>query len=135
MPEASSLYISILETIQKDSAPDYYKTSIFDQAIDCFRRSAENAADTPNRQRFNSDLRQAMLLLTKAVDLNLTDEKLFRRLSQIVGEMGRYTMLLDEEVYLQLMGLIEKNSLLSYLTLEAKQILEKLPKALVVQAG
>jgi LuxR family glucitol operon transcriptional activator len=123
-PEASSLYLGLLETIQKDSVPDYYKIQIFDQAIDCFRRSAENAADIPNRQRFNSDLTQAMLLVTKAVALNFTDEKLFRRLSQIVGEMGRSTALLDTQTYRQLTDLIDKNSLLSYLTFDAKQILE-----------
>ena len=122
--EAKKLYTEALLTIQEvNKIPEYYKSQIFDQAIDCYIRSSDQAVRNSNTKSFNQDIDKSIELLDEALTSGLYDNKLIEnRLPQIINQIVKYKNLISLEIKDSLKYLIRKSNLLEHMSKQTKSL-------------
>ena len=118
------MYTEALLTIQEvNKIPEYYKSQIFDQAIDCYIRSSDQAVRNSNTKSFNQDIDKSIELLDEALTSGLYDNKLIEnRLPQIINQIVKYKNLISLEIKDSLKYLIRKSNLLEHMSKQTKSL-------------
>jgi LuxR family glucitol operon transcriptional activator len=93
------------------SIKDHNNNYTYDQVVDCFRRSAEQAANNGKADLFNTELTEAIHYLDKALSSEFYDKQTVveKRLPKILGEMERHPRILSIETVDILKQLMKKH--------------------------